>query len=365
LLHVVAALLLLIASPAFGAVFVVNAGGDGGDPVPGDGVCDNGFGGCSLRAAIDEVNASGIGGDSISIQVPEVTLFFGELVITAPVTISGGGPDVCTVRRNTVGGFTPEFRIFHVLSHGVSISGITIRNGSLSSPDQGSAILNDVIPATTVMNCVISLNTRTAIHGVFNLTDSSISTTTGVGAILIGQSSATNCTFINNTEDGLVVYEDPSQEITFHLAGSTLSGNGQDGLQVAFQSGPVTADGCVFSDNAEAGIFFEGGNDVPSVLTVSNSSITGNGYCGFDFCFPAGIWARGTLFLDNCNVSGNSGSGIEVTEGSSNITVSNSTISNNVSVFDGGGIHDLLSTITVTNSTISGNRPEWRWDRQW
>jgi len=54
LLLVIATSLLLIAAPASGAVYIVNAGGDGGDPVPGDGVCDNGFGGWKGKAVMSD-----------------------------------------------------------------------------------------------------------------------------------------------------------------------------------------------------------------------------------------------------------------------------------------------------------------------
>jgi len=222
LLLVLASSLLLIAAPVSGAVYIVNAGGDGGDPVPGDGVCDNGFGGCSLRAAIDEVNASGIGGDFISIQVPQVTLFFGELVITAPVTIVGGGPDVCTVRRNTAGGIVPEFRIFHIVSGGVSISGVTIRDGL---DNLVGGIFNEALPSTTITSCVIT-DCSTALQGAFNVSDTTITSNTSSGARLTGESSLTNCIISENTSNG-VYWIEPGDEVTFRVTGCTFSSNGR------------------------------------------------------------------------------------------------------------------------------------------
>lgn len=43
------------------STFTVDSTGDGGDISPGDGVCDDGTGHCTLRAAIEEVNALGTG----------------------------------------------------------------------------------------------------------------------------------------------------------------------------------------------------------------------------------------------------------------------------------------------------------------
>lgn len=68
--------LLFVASPGFGANFLVNDIGDEPDTNPGDGVCDTPIGGpprCSLRAAIEEANAlSGL--DNIEFSVGLFTL---------------------------------------------------------------------------------------------------------------------------------------------------------------------------------------------------------------------------------------------------------------------------------------------------
>ena len=47
----------------------VNSTGDGGETSTGDGVCDNGTGACTLRAAIEEANASA-GTDTIAFNIP-------------------------------------------------------------------------------------------------------------------------------------------------------------------------------------------------------------------------------------------------------------------------------------------------------
>lgn len=50
-------LITLWGSSLFAATFVVDATTDGWDVTPGDGVCDDGTGVCTLRAAIGETNA--------------------------------------------------------------------------------------------------------------------------------------------------------------------------------------------------------------------------------------------------------------------------------------------------------------------
>ena len=56
-------------TPTPEGAFVVDATGDGGDSNPGNGVCDDGSGACTLRAAIEEANAH-IGTDTIYFNIP-------------------------------------------------------------------------------------------------------------------------------------------------------------------------------------------------------------------------------------------------------------------------------------------------------
>lgn len=81
----------------------------------------------SLRAAIE---ASG-DGDVIlfdpALNGQTITLTSGELAINASITITGPGPDLLTVARQTG---ASGFRIFHVLpGHTDTIRGLTIRGG--------------------------------------------------------------------------------------------------------------------------------------------------------------------------------------------------------------------------------------------
>ncbi len=50
------------------ATFTVNSTGDGGDSNTGDGICNDGTGACTLRAAIQQANAAG--GDTINFSLP-------------------------------------------------------------------------------------------------------------------------------------------------------------------------------------------------------------------------------------------------------------------------------------------------------
>ena len=59
-------------APAFGILFLVNGTGDGDDASPGNNICETASGNnvCTLRAAIEEVNARNNGGDGITVNIP-------------------------------------------------------------------------------------------------------------------------------------------------------------------------------------------------------------------------------------------------------------------------------------------------------
>src|SRR5437667_9029943 len=57
-----------------------------------------------------------------------ITLTNGELFINKNLTIVGPGANKLTIQRSTTSG-TPAFRIFHVCTGIVMISGLTVRNG--------------------------------------------------------------------------------------------------------------------------------------------------------------------------------------------------------------------------------------------
>src|SRR5215210_6449282 len=51
------------------STFTVNSTGDGADSNTGDGVCNDGSGNCTLRAAVEQANATS-GADTIAFNIP-------------------------------------------------------------------------------------------------------------------------------------------------------------------------------------------------------------------------------------------------------------------------------------------------------
>jgi hypothetical protein len=93
--------------------------------------------------------------------------------------------------------------------------------------------------------------------------------------------------------------------------------------------------------------------NVGGTLTVTNSTISGNGsYQGGGIDNQLGV-----LTISNSTVSGNSapsgnGGGIE---SNGTLSISNSTINGNSAGGAGGGITNYAGTLTVSNSTLSSN----------
>ena len=110
---------------AHAATFEVNNSGDNGDDDPLDGVCDDGFGACTLRAAIEQANY---------VNDADLIQFSGSMTISLPgptplptisesVTIDGTGYNIVIDASLVVGnGFT------------ISANNVTIRGLELFGP---------------------------------------------------------------------------------------------------------------------------------------------------------------------------------------------------------------------------------------
>jgi CSLREA domain-containing protein len=147
--------------PVLGAVFTVNTTADTVDATPGDGMCADSSGNCSLRAAIMEANALS-GPDTIVLQSGQTyTLSLDDMagdentaaeddldvVAGSTITIQGNGATIqrstavpCLPTGNVVAG---EFRIFEVLGGmtpgNLTLQNVTVRNGARMPAPTASA----------------------------------------------------------------------------------------------------------------------------------------------------------------------------------------------------------------------------------
>jgi len=168
----------------------------------------------------------------------------------------------------------------------------------------------------------------------------------------IGFASLTGQTI--TLQSGSLVLDDPSGTLTIDGLGTSLTvdGNGQG---TVFQNDPHSSaeiEGlCITGGNARYG----GGVDNGGVLTITNSTISGNhaSYSGggVSDVYVAEYRQTVTTIVDS-TISGNSaqgyGGGVDAVY---NVTITNCTVSNN-SALSGGGIS---GSATVIDSTISDN----------
>jgi CSLREA domain-containing protein len=155
-----------------GFLFVVTSTGDGANVGTG-GVCDDGTGNCTLRAAIQAANNTSGTDDTIEFNIPTTDPGFngGSWIIrlssplpdiSTNITISGPGPDKLFVQRWTGG----NYRIFNVTTAGTAaFSGLDIIDGLLDD-DNGAGIQNFNNGTVNVTNCKFEGNS--AFHRVVN-----------------------------------------------------------------------------------------------------------------------------------------------------------------------------------------------------
>jgi CSLREA domain-containing protein len=335
-------LALLFVALVFGAAgakaltFTVNNASDGAgadDANPGNGVCDNGAGRCTLRAAIQEANALA-GNDVIvfSLPVPSTINLTSALPdLSTNINISGPGADKLTVQRSPASG-TPQFRIFTVTTTGaVTFSGLTISNGSAPPNNQiGGGIYNASTGTVNVTNSIVSGSVNTYAgggiynNGPLNVTNSTISGNFAVygGAIFNNAAvvNVTNSTLVGNTgsQTGGGILNTGVGLV--NVTNSTLSGNfAASGGGIYNENGTVNVTNSTLGSNSArvngGGIY----NNTGSTVVVTNSTISGNsanvngnGYRGggiFNFSANSAVFVKSSLIALNTganpDVSGN------------------------------------------------------------
>jgi CSLREA domain-containing protein len=218
--------------------FTVNSTGDGADSNLADGVCNDGTGACTLRAAIQQANAAG--GDSINFSLTAgstITLTGGELLIDKGLSISGPGAQLLTVSGNNA---SRVFRVTSVTS--VVISGLTISGGRALGAggifnDGGTLNINSCSisnnNATTGVGGGISNGTGAEQAGVLTINNSTISHNTagngGGGLFQIAGAVLSNTTISNNNTGGSgggINNANPATLINVTISGNSASNTG-------------------------------------------------------------------------------------------------------------------------------------------
>jgi CSLREA domain-containing protein len=187
------------------STFYVDSTADTVDATPGDGVCDDGAGSCSLRAAIMEANAL-VGADIIDAPAGTYTLTIpgerenaaltGDLDITDELTITGAGESSTIIDGGGID------RVLEVIAAG-NIADITIQNSAGSFEEAAGAGIYNTSQQLTLNNVTI-IGNQTGIYNSFEastiLADTSvIGNSPGSGIVNYGTVEIRNAAIQGNT----------------------------------------------------------------------------------------------------------------------------------------------------------------------
>jgi predicted outer membrane repeat protein len=411
------AALLLWPASTLGAQFTVDSTADAIDPSPGDNLCQVP---CTIRTAIQMANAAAgpdeilfdpsLNGQALQLGIPgdkEDASATGDLDVTESLTITGNGA------ANTIVDGGDVDRVFDLRAGTVSITGVTIRNGTAAfrpPPNDhlgeiGGGLRTTGAAVVTVNDSVVTDNdVRNAGRGGGTSSDgtstltlnrttvSSNRATSGVNGGGGGGVSEESAAVVVKIVDSLVtgnqaqyaagVLDDALGRV--EITRSTVSNNTtvpydptspiqmQQGGGVVEAAGTVIITDSVISGNTAtygAGVVEEGGT-----LTITNSTISGNqakavttpqivnsspdsnGAGGGLLQFSNGnLTVTGTTFSGNTADLNGGAIMIQGGGGGPTATVTNSTFSGNTAGTGGGAIRSERRALSVVNSTLDGN----------
>jgi CSLREA domain-containing protein len=337
-------LLELIAPTARAATtFTVNSTGDGADSNTADGVCNDGTGNCTLRAAIQQANATS-GTDTIAFQIPGAGLHTiapstALPTITDPVIIDGytqPGSSVNTLPDGDNAVLLVELSGVNTsVSNGTGVNGLTI--------SAGSSTVRGLIIDRFGSSFGISLfnNGNNVIEGNFIGTDAAGSAKAGNldGIALInssnnligGTASAARNVISGNGSYGISLQQtSTANQIQGNFIGTDASGksklgNGNHGLSMVAVGNTVggTAAGArnIISGNGQAGVYIQPTTSTPGNVVSGNyigtdatgTEAVGNSFAGVWLNFAANSTVGGSAPTAGNVISGNGASGILVT----------------------------------------------------
>ncbi len=390
----------LVPSITNAATFAVTTTADTQDSSPGNGICADSGGNCSLRAAISEANALA-GDDVITLPAGTYTQALvsandnanagGDWDIAGNLTINGAGAATTIIQANAAPGVATE-RVVDIRSGVVVINGLTIQNGrfngTMTTSTRGAGVQNlaDLTLSNVIVrdNRVNSTSGNSIAAGVHN---------EGTALKLISTTVTSN---LNNRVSGGSAFGGGVTSIsaaTITITDSSITGNTVTSQSGGFGFGAglylenvfnVTATNSRFDNNTGSGTSGSNGSGVralsnigAAVFTATNCTFSGNSGAagtnnqGQGIQFFTTTSAAGTLTatLDRVSINGNTGNGpgmginATLTGGAMNLTVRDTTISNNTGGSNGGGmlvsnfggISGSTGTFNFVNSTISGN----------
>lgn len=260
-------LLLLAAGPAAAAQFIVDAPQDTVDANPGDGLCADAEGACTLRAAIMEANRTEFA-DVVSLPTgvylltrPSVGSVFdeanGSLVVNEPLVLQGGEKSSTVIDASAAGD-----RALHIFAS-AKVQDLTIEGGATTA-DGGGARVAIGAGRVELRRAIVEENAANNGGGV---------ALAGAG----GEALISDCVIRSNT--------------------ATLNGGGL----VNGSSAALAIEATAFLDNAAGR---SGGALVAGSARIVNATIAGNSATE---SFGGGVFGNAGTLIEHSTIADNSG----------------------------------------------------------
>jgi hypothetical protein len=326
-----------------GRLFSVDVAGDSMDSNVGDGVCLDLNGKCSLRAAVQEANNSG-GLNVINFALPTgsvIELTFGELLITKGVHIVGPGARRLSIQRSAAAG-TPNFRIFHIGANAGSIMiirGFSVKNGNVDGDGGGFYIESgNLIRMTDVF---ATNNNAKRGGGIAN-----------AGNLNLARSLFTSNTALNNVgangAGGAVMNLDSSSVLT--ISNTTMTGNSAIVGGAIYNIGNSLLANTTISLNSATLLGRNIVNAAGGTVNVLNSIVNSDNSSAISSLWGAFTSVGNNLITDARNATG-------FTNGVNKDQVSNDNSINPLlgALSDNGGQTDTLELLTGSPAINQGN----------
>jgi cysteine-rich repeat protein len=270
----VLALLLAWAAPGAAATFSVNSNVDAHDGTPGDGRCEtaSGNGVCTLRAAVEEVQALIDQGTSRDNEIDVPGGFYG-LTLGTGLRLSG----LATTRivgslvapSGVIVDGQQSTRVIEVDGGNVTISGLAIKHGE-TGIYSGAQLVVD--------RCEITANTMHGIfqdsYGTLTVQRSFISDNDGDGVLGRGVSVAVSDSVLELNGEGISVFGGVS------VARTSIFWNARSGIDAC---GPISVENSTIAANGAAGVVETCGD---ADVTLRNCTVTDNFSGGLHVCAP-------------------------------------------------------------------------------
>ncbi len=320
------------------AAFVVNSTGDTVDAAPGNGVCDDGTGACTLRAALQEANASP-GADDITFSLGAGT------PTIAPASVMPNITEAVSIRGNTGGATRVQLNGVSVTSSALYFvagsSGSLVRSLVINRYGGFAIAINSA--NNTVEDCWIGLDATGSTTVPGNAAGGiTISTAGATGNVIGGFAAGTRNVIARNGGPGVRIESDASGNrvrgnyIGTNPGANVAAANSLDGVQILSAGSGNRIENNVISGNTNNGIRLEGASTTGTLIEGNLIGTHGSGLTGI----------------------GNGQNGILITSGAASNTVGGTTaVQRNVIAGNGQAGSDgiELNGTGVTGTNVFGN----------